>query len=357
MSDALRTTDTETTPSATESTATWTVGIVGAGGIAHAHIPAWQNLDADVVLYSPFDAVEQIAEKFGARAVHSYQELLEVCDSVDICSPTPSHKEYALAAAAAGRPILCEKPLSLDPADAKEMVEVCATAGVQLYPGHVVRFFPEYAKMHAAVRAGAIGEPAILRFSRIGQFPSWSPWFADKAVSGGIITDQMIHDLDIARWVAGEVERVYAVESVSDNLAGGGPVHTAMVTLTHTSGALSHVHGVWGLPDTKFRTAFEVSGSGGMLRHDSSADRTLRLELSTVDSGVQSRPTVVSGQSPYQREIAEFLAAFQGGPKPRVSAEDGLVAVRLAAAARESLTTGRAVTLTTRTAVAGKEDS
>ncbi|WP_222853790.1 Gfo/Idh/MocA family protein [Fodinicola acaciae] len=317
--------------------ANWVVGIVGAGGIAQAHIPAWQAEGAQVVLYSPYDGVERIAEKVGARAVHSYEELLETVDGVDICSPTPTHRDYVLAAAAAGRHVLCEKPLALEPADALEMIEACEAAGVQLYPAHVVRFFPEYALMRQRVAAGDIGRPAILRFSRTGRFPGWSPWFGQDELSGGLVTDQMIHDLDIARWVAGPVDRVYAVEN------SGGSVRMAMVTLTHGSGALSHVHGVWGLPETKFRTSFEVSGDKGILRYDSAADQTLRVELGGGSGGGEAWPSVVTTMTPYHLEIAAFYAAFRGGPVPRVSARDGLVAVELAAAARESMRSGSAV--------------
>lgn len=310
--------------------------------MARTHIPAWLSAGADVVVYSPYDDAAAVAEKFGVRAVHDYGELLETVDSIDICSPTPTHREYTVSAAAAGRHVVCEKPFALDPTDAREMASACADAGVQLYPGHVVRFFPEYAAMRAAVAGGAIGRVATLRLSRSGMFPFWSPWFADPAASGGIIADQMIHDLDIARWVAGPIERVFAVETATT--AGAGPVHTAMVTLTHAHGALSHVHGVWGLPDTEFRTSFEICGDGGMLNHDSGGDRSLRFDLPDGQPGGDgSRPTVVTTRNPYEREITEFLAAFRGGPVPRVTAEDGVIAVEIAAAARESVRTGRAI--------------
>src|SRR5947208_16994123 len=86
----------------------WVVGIVGAGGIAQVHIPAWQAEGAQVVLYSPYDDARRIAEKVGARTAETLEELLDAVDSVDICSPTPTHREYVLAAAAAGRHVLCE---------------------------------------------------------------------------------------------------------------------------------------------------------------------------------------------------------------------------------------------------------
>ncbi|MBK0297482.1 gfo/Idh/MocA family oxidoreductase, partial [Bacillus sp. S34] len=68
-------------------------------------------------------------------------------------------------------------------------------------------FFPAYVRLKEAVTTGLLGDLAVLRFVRSGAFPTRTPWFADRALSGGIVMDQMIHDIDIARWVAGEVVR------------------------------------------------------------------------------------------------------------------------------------------------------
>jgi len=318
------------------------IGLIGAGGIAHQHLPAWLALGAEVIVYSHAGAAELVAE-FGGTAVDSRDELLARCDVVDIVTPTPSHAEIALAALAAGRPVVCEKPLARTSAAAEQVIEAFEAAALPLYPGHVVRFFGEYAAMHAAVAAGAIGDIAVQRFTRTGSAPA-APWFHDDAWSGGLVLDQCLHDLDFARWNAGEVATAYALESAA------GRVRSVQIVLTHVGGALSLVHGTWARPGTTFRTSFDIAGTGGVLTHDSTDHAALRTDLGDQPVAVD---TVAGGagrgllpampyESPFRAELREFLVGLRGGPPPRVTARDGLAAIWIAEAAQRSLDSGRA---------------
>ncbi len=327
---------------APRSDQSYTIGMVGAGGIAPAHLSSWLSLGVSVVVYSLEGAPELVAGHGGGVVVESLDELLEACDAVDVCTPTYTHADIVGQAAAAGRQVFCEKPLALTSADARTAIDACTQAGVQLYPGHVVRFFPEFAAMHAWVVDGHLGELAVQRFSRIGSAPS-APWFFDDSLSGGLVVDQSIHDLDFARWNAGEVATVFARESAS---AAPEQVRSCQVVVTHTSGAISYVTGTWAPPGTTFRTTFEVAGTNGLLQHDSRDHQPLVVNVGSVDeSGTGLLPATPFVESPYLTEIREVYAAFRGGPPPRVTAEDGYEAVRIAEAAAESLSTGRAVQL------------
>ncbi len=322
---------------------TLTVALIGAGGIAAAHLPAWLTLGAEVRVHSVQGAAALVERNTGGTVVDSLEAALAGADVVDVCTPTGTHPALVAAAAAAGAHVLCEKPLALSLAEALEMVEVCRTAGVQLYPGHVVRWFPAYERMHAAVAAGEVGEVAVQRFTRTGSRPT-QPWFADPALSGGIVLDQMIHDLDFARWNAGEVSEVFA-RSVSTPSTGESlGVVSAHVVLTHRSGALSHVTGTWATAGTPFHTSFDVAGVAGVLTHDSAEHPPLRVSGTSSTAGTGLLPAT-TGESPYLSEIRELAAAFRGGPPPRVSAADGVAAVQLALAANESLRTGQPVTV------------
>jgi myo-inositol 2-dehydrogenase/D-chiro-inositol 1-dehydrogenase len=198
--------------------------------------------------------------------------------------------------------------------------------------------------MHAAVAAHTIGKIAVQRFTRTGSAPA-KPWFFDEALSGGIVMDQSIHDLDFARWNAGEVATVFARQSKADP-AESLSVRSCQVVLTHVGGALSYVAGTWSRPGTTFRTTFEIAGSGGILYHDSHAHQAFTLDAATPDlSGAGLLPSTPHIESPYLTEIREIYAAFRGGPPPRVSAEDGYQAVRIAEAAAESLVAGRVIAL------------
>lgn len=316
-----------------------TVGVVGAGGIARPHLAAWRHLGVEAVIHS-VEGADEVAALYGVRVLPDLPALLEVCDVVDVCTPTYTHREVVLAAAAASRHVICEKPLSGRLADAVEMLAACAAAGVQLHPGQVVRFFPEYAAAKAAVDAGRIGTPAVLRLTRRGARPRQA-WFADAQRSGGIIVDQMIHDIDFARWVAGEVTQVFA------SVVGAAPQPTVgIVVLTHAGGALTHVVGAWGLPAEPFRTSFSISGSNGLLQHSSADATPLRWAPGTVGpAGGELVPDGPVLGSPFVAELAEFAAACAGGPAPRVSANDSVAALRIALAATDSAATGRPIRL------------
>ncbi|MFI7382368.1 Gfo/Idh/MocA family protein [Streptomyces sp. NPDC049813] len=323
------------------------VGLIGAGGIARAHLPAWTELGARVTILSTDGHAQQLADQyaaFGVSAVQSLAELLDRSSVVDVCTPTFTHRHLVLDAVAAGRHVVCEKPLALTVDEAQEMADAAERAGVLLFPAHVVRYFPAYAALARSVAAGRVGAPAVLRFTRSGRYPAWAPWFSDPALSGGILVDQMIHDLDFARLLAGEVVRVHAqVRGAQEPGAADGAVATGTAVLTHASGALSHVLGVWGLPDLPFRTTYRVAGPGGVLEHDSTAHPGFRILAQGVRAPGEGIPGSPMTESPYLTELREFAAAVAGGPAPRVSARDGVEAVRIAAAAAESARTAQAV--------------
>jgi myo-inositol 2-dehydrogenase/D-chiro-inositol 1-dehydrogenase len=318
------------------------VGLVGAGGISHAHAPSWIALGVDVTVWSDAGASD-LGERYGLAVATSFEHLLEQCDVIDVCTPTPTHAEIVMRSIEAGRDVVCEKPLARTVADALEIVGAARQHGVSVLPGHVVRYFPEYEALHAAVVAGRIGDPAVLRFSRGGQAPA-NGWFFDEGLSGGIILDQMLHDLDQARWLAGEVVSVSATQN-PPTVDGVVPrTVVAHVVLTHRSGAISLVQGVWGPPGTRFATSFDVAGSAGRLQYDSRHGVEVEADLPGAAPGASYLPAL-TGANPYATELGEFLTAF-GDPaaEPRVTLADGVIAVAIAEAALEALHSGETVT-------------
>lgn len=315
------------------------VGLVGAGGISHEHVRGWLALGARVSAYSRSGAA-QLAAEYGIREVASLEELLEGCDIVDICTPTGTHAALVRAAITARVPIICEKPLALTADEAHALVTEAQDAGVALYPAHVVRFFPEYARAKQAVDAGDIGTVAVSRFRRAGEFPSWAPWFANDKDSGGIVLDQMIHDIDIAGWISGPVVRVFGTRSAP---VDGSPAVSAQLQLSHANGAISYVTGVWGPPGMAFSTSFSIAGDCGVLEHDSRDDSTARVDLGRATSSASDRPDSALIESPYLSQLREFVSAWRGEQRARVTGSDGVTAVRVARAAIESIASGRVV--------------
>lgn len=319
------------------------IGIVGAGSMGTLHAAAWGHTDAEVVAIAaePGRPPQELAAEVGAEAVDDLDALLDRVDLVDVCVPTDRHLEVVRAAAAAGRHVRCEKPLARTASEARAAIAACEDAEVHLHVGHVVRFFPAYAAAHAAVSAGRIGTPAVLRLRRATYRPlrPADDWFRDPRRSGGLLLDLMIHDLDQARWLAGEVTHVYA-----RSLASRRPdteVDHAVAVLTHHDGAISHVEASWAHPPPTFHTALEIAGTDGLLSHDSEANEPVRIQRAhTAAPTAVPVPAGDLGTSPYTVQLRHLLAVLRGEQAPLLTARDGLAAILIAEAAERSLASG-----------------
>ena len=317
------------------------VGLIGAGGISRVHADGWRALGAAVTVYS-HEGADALAAEYGFAVASSLDGLLAAADIVDIVTPTTSHAPLALAAIRAGKHVVCEKPLAGTVDDAREVIDAAREAGVRLFPAHVVRYFPDYAALRDQVEAGRIGDPAVLRFVRGGEAPRTGTWFHDVGRGGGIVRDQMIHDLDQALWMAGDIVRVYATQSASAGDADAPDAVVAHVVLTHANGALSHVQGTWGARGLPFRTSADVAGSAGILALDS-APTASRVEIPSSHAGDGYLPPPTLTESPYTAQLRDYVAAIAEERDARVTPEDGLRAVVVAEAAMQSLRTGRPV--------------
>ncbi|MER7498588.1 Gfo/Idh/MocA family oxidoreductase [Nonomuraea pusilla] len=315
-----------------------TVGLIGAGGIANAHLPAWLDLGYDVVVFSVADDAEQlIARHGGGRSVADLEALFGAADVVDICTPTYTHHGLALAALEHGLPTVCEKPLTRTLGEAEDLVARFAEAGVPLFPAHVVRYFAEYEELWHAVTRGDVGQVGVQRHTRQGRSPQ-SGWYLDEHRSGGVLLDLMIHDIDVARWIGGDVERVFA----RTNVVGGS--QSTQAFLTHAGGAISVLTATWTTAPIEFRTQFEVAGSDGVLHGDSAERRAFRYQ-GHAEPGADLLPDFSPLTSPYRAELADFVHSIATGAAPRVTALDGLEAMRIADAVARSAATGLPVDL------------
>ncbi len=266
------------------------------------------------------------------------EALIAESDVADVCLPTDLHLDAGLRAIAAGRAVCVDQPLARTLEEAVRVVEASERAGVPTRIGHVVRFFPDVATGNRLVKSGAVGIPAAARTRRGGGAPAGSGgWFMDHSRSGGVLLDLAIHDFDWLRWTLGEVKSLYA-RSVGAR-TGQGPDY-ALTTLTFESGAVGHVEATW-MDPSGFRTTFEVAGSGGLIEHDSRQNAALR----THAAGKSAAETPADpADDPYYQELRGFLDAIGSGDPPPVTAQDGLMALRLALAALESAKTGQVVT-------------
>jgi predicted dehydrogenase len=326
------------------------VGIIGTGFMGTTHAAGWTATDAELIGFvaETEESAAPLAAEYNARIFPTLAAILPQVDVVDICTPTDLHHQMVMQAAAAGKDIICEKPLARTVAQAQEMVRACLAAGVRLLVAHVVRFFPEYALAQAAVAAGDIGRPGVVRLSR-GSYRPKKPvgnWFLDESRSGGILMDLMIHDFDYARWIAGDVTSVFAKKVTQAH--PDAAVDYGLAILRHHSGALSHVAGAWAYPPPTFRTGLEIAGDAGLIAFDSGATAPI---LNLIHAGGEgdapdvALPSSPTAESPYTTQIKEFYRALRHNHPVRVSAQDGLAAVQIAEAAIQSAATSRPITL------------
>jgi predicted dehydrogenase len=331
------------------------VGLVGAGSISHLHLPHLLSLGADVLVYAQAGAAELVG-RYGGAVAASLDELLRQVDVVDVATPTHTHYDVARQALLAGQDVICEKPLGRTDAEVTALLELAGQLGRRLFPAHVVRYFPEYVRLREAVRAGQLGDLAVLRFYRSGAAPTRVGWYADPELSGGIIVDQMIHDLDQARWLAGEVVRVSATWT---RRPGSRPAEAAHVLLTHASGTITQASGIWGPPHLRFTTGYFAAGTGGVLAHDSAAERRYVTDLAPArpdgagpgaagggGPGGGAVPDIDPAEDPYFLVLQDLLGAIAAGTEPRTTAADGAQAVRIATAAVASARSGQPADLT-----------
>jgi predicted dehydrogenase len=323
------------------------VGIVGSGVMGEVHAAAWRATEAELrgcFSLHPEQA-QRLAGEMGMRVYDSYGQMLSEVDAVDICAPTFQHKELVLQAAAAGKHVICEKPIALSVADGQTMIEACKQAGVRFFIAMVVRFFPQYRLSRQLVQQGQIGDLGVIRLKRVSYVPhkSTDNWYFDETRSGGMVVDLMIHDFDYARWLGGEVERVYARETAFPDAPG----RYAQVILRFKKGPMALIEGGWAYPPGVFRTALDISGTDGLLEWNSDEPAPVRTFFKPSSGEVSSVGLPVSGLSedPYTLEIRHALKAIQTGAPFEVTPEDALEALRIALAARHSIQSGKPVTL------------
>ncbi|MBS1907903.1 MAG: Gfo/Idh/MocA family oxidoreductase [Actinobacteria bacterium] len=313
------------------------VGLIGAGGIAAAHLDAWQALGSECLITSR-SRPTALAERFGAEIVDDADALIDRVEVVGILSPTPTHLDLALRAIARGRHVVCEKPLAMNATEAQRLADAAEAAGVRLFPAHVVRYFAAYARIRRQIADGGIGALRALRLSRSGAGPT-TAWFYDEGAGGGLIRDLLIHDIDQALWLAGPVASVTARQDPPSAAGRLTRPVTATVELTHANGVTTRIDGGWLGEDAPFRTTIEAVGVAGVLAHDSAATEVGTPGAASADTGHLPPQTE---DHPYRAQIADFAEAIRTGRAARVTPADGVAAVAVVDAAYACLAAGGA---------------
>lgn len=325
------------------------IAIIGQGYMGATHAAAWNNLGlgADIRYICTPRPGKPFADAPAADIVTDLAPILADSEVgiVSVCTPTPSHRDIALALLQAGKNVLLEKPMALTIADAREVAAAAATSSGKLMVAQVVRFFPGFMDLYQLCARGELGEITGGRAHRIGSRPTWAQWLLDDAQSGGPLLDLAIHDFDQMNRFLGW--------PVSVSTVGAGDLGPLLTTIEYASGAVGEVVTHWALPEnTGFFTGITVMGTGGMADYEFNAAAADSVTDTEVARGVRvftpgaTDLVPVADADPYTQQAAYFLEQVaSGGDFADCSLDSAMTALEVALAARISYRTGRAVPL------------
>jgi len=321
---------------------------VGMLSVAHVHAPWYlEALGAmpGVELVGLWDAdpvlADQRARALPTRAFADIEPLLDGVDAVVVAGVNRDHRALVERAAAAGRHVLCEKPLATTVTDARAIVDACLTAGVRLMTAFPSRTSAVVEALAASIRDGAVGEVVSFEGVNTGEMPDvHGAWFVDPELAGGgAITDHVVHLADLYRWLTGsEATEVYALANriLQDGFA---TVETGgLVSMRFANGVFATIDGSWSKPrsyPTWGGMTLEVLGTGGALEMD--AFRQHLTVYGRRDEGVH---WPYFGSDANVAMLAEFVAAVREDREPAITGVDGLRAVEIVDAAYRSIASG-----------------
>jgi myo-inositol 2-dehydrogenase/D-chiro-inositol 1-dehydrogenase len=325
------------------------LGVLGTGRIGRMHAELVARRVPGAALAAVYDvnaeAATTVAGSLGVPAAHDAQELIDSpdVDAIAICTSTETHVELIEAAAAARKPIFCEKPIAQDLAQVDRALAAVDAAGVLFMVGFNRRFDPAHRSVRDAVASGAVGDVHVLRITSRDPEP---PPAAYVRVSGGIFRDMTIHDFDMARYVTGsDVVEVTARGAVRIDpmFADAGDVDTAVVVMTHSNGALTVIdnsrRAVYG-----FDQRVEAFGSAGVAASENAPAHTGIVRTAAGASGPPLAYFFLERYlQSYIDEWSAFVAAAREGGASPVPGGDGRAALVAALAADRSLHEQRAV--------------
>jgi len=345
------------------------VGIVGVGWGAHVQVPAYRAAGG----FEPVALCARTPERLGKVAARlgigdtsiDWQSFVarDDLDVVSVATPTALHHEITVAALAAGKAVLCEKPLATDPARAREMVKAAEGAGRPTGCCFENRWNPEWLAITERVGAGLLGTPYFARVSRSASYwrperPLQAAWMYDRAQGGGYLAGMLVHDLDYLCTLLGRPTAVCAEVRSSipvRRLPDGGTLEvtaddTSALLMRMESGALVVLSvSTVGAHADHFR--LELFGADGTVIGDGTLRDTAYRAGAATDDGLA--PLVPAQRSPAAPDqlpqglaghasramalmLEDWLPAFEGGSTPVPTFADGLLSLEIIDAAHRS---------------------
>jgi predicted dehydrogenase len=307
---------------------------------------------AAVVNHKPESRAAFAADYDIPRQYATVEDLLAdgSADAVVIGTPNFLHAPQAVAALRAGLHVMVEKPMAMNAAEARGMVEAAASSTALLMIAHCFRFHPELVWLREQLAAGRLGR--IIRTKGYGVHVAWGPsgWFSERNLAGGgALADMGVHAIDAARFLLGDPQPDSVYARVGTHYGGYDVDDTGVILVNWQGGVTSYVESGWWQPYSDGPcAATQVYGTLGFgqafptelaLRESPGAD-PVRVTCGISPDRVHHPP-----QSVYDAQMAHFVSCIREGRPPSPGGADGLASMRVLDAAYESARSGRVVNL------------
>jgi predicted dehydrogenase len=324
------------------STSPIRVGLIGGGGIAGYHIGGYAGSGGRIAITAVADAHADTAARRGAElGVPHYldlQDLLENedVDAVDICLPHHLHRDAIVAAARAGKHILCEKPLCLTPDEAADVRSAVEEAGVVLMCAHNQLFLPPVAAARAIIDSGALGEVYEVRTAdsfRSDMTPETMGWRAHASTAGGgELIDTGYHPAYLLLYLAGASPESAVAVLATHRLRWMEGEDSAQVLYTFANGVVGHLATSWAYEPAPGAERFSVVGELGSLSSDGTS-------LTVALHGGPAETTNFEPVDTFVAEIAHFAESITAETRPLHSEKEGIEVLGMILAAYKSSST------------------
>ena len=329
------------------------VGVIGLG-MGRSHLKGYEECaDAEVAALCDIDQQRldgALKDRPGVKGFTDYQKMFKLrdLDAVSIALPNYLHCPVTLEALKAGKHVLCEKPMAMNTAEAEQMKGAAEKVGRTLMMHFNMRFLACAATLKPVMDAGLLGEVyhVTTTYLRRDGYPLWSPWFGQKAKSGGgPLIDLGVHRIDLALWLIGYPRPVSVLGSCYDLLArkklAGAEFDcedfgTAMIRFE--GGCTMYVAASWdGYEPFGGGLAMSIRGSEGAIFETKNA-----LTLCRKENGIDT-VTTLEPAKPTETPQAHFVRHVLAGTQPEPSAENGVTCMKILDAIYQSSLSGKPV--------------
>jgi myo-inositol 2-dehydrogenase / D-chiro-inositol 1-dehydrogenase len=319
------------------------VGVIGTGAMGTSHVRTLSRWVSQAQVVTAYDAdvarVKRVCQEVGARTADGPESVIgaDDVDAVLIAAPDPLHQDLVMSCIAAGKSVLCEKPLATSAAGSREIVDAEVELGLRLVQvGFMRRYDPAYVALRETVASGDLGAVRVVH--AVHRNAEAHP----SATSEGIVSNSMIHELDCVPWVLGDT---WSAVTMTVPTVAEGSLRDPQVGVLETVGGVVVTTEVFVNAGYGYDVQCEVVGAAGTAR------LTPPYGLGFRQGGADGFPVaadfVARFDDAYRFELADWVDSVAAGTATGASAWDAHRADLAAEAARRSLTSGTRETITT----------